>query len=147
MQKVYWSIWALKSLGRRAQADMYSASCKWTLCSPIPQHLEEKLESKSAVEGVVNALNWVHNLARVQSPSNSHSPLVQTMAEGLRRLLVRPIQKKTPMLFDILSEIVKNAEPKLPLLNIQLATVCFWHSLDFCIMMSCSSLGHVISRL
>ena len=56
------------------------------------QHLGEKLESKSAVEEAVSALNWVHSLARVQSLT--HSSLVQTTSEGLRRLLARQVQKK-----------------------------------------------------
>ena len=86
------------------------------------QHLGEKLESKSAVEEAVNALNWVHSLAGVQSPI--HSPLVQTTAEGLRRLLARPVQKKAPMSVDILSEIVENAEARPSLSNIRLAAVC-----------------------
>ena len=59
------------------------------------QHLGEKLESKSAVEKAVNALNWVHCLAGLQSPT--HSPLVLTTAEGLRRVLARPVQKKPPI--------------------------------------------------
>ena len=59
------------------------------------QYLGEKLESKSAVEEAVNALNWVHSLAGVQSPT--HAPLVQTTAEGLRRSLARPVQRKIPM--------------------------------------------------
>lgn len=36
------------------------------------QHLGKKLGSKSAVEEAVHALNWVHSLAGVQSPT--HSP-------------------------------------------------------------------------
>ena len=83
-------------------------------------HLGEKLGSKSAVEDAINALNWVHNLAGVQSPT--HSPLVQATAEGLRRSLARPVQKKTPMSVDILSEIVKDAEAHPCLSNIRLAT-------------------------
>ena len=85
------------------------------------QHLGEKLKSRSAVEAV-NAPNWVHSLAGVQSPTNA--PLVQTTAEGLRRSLARPVQKKTPMSVDILSEIVENAEANPSLSNIRLATVC-----------------------
>ena len=86
----------------------------------VALYLGEKLGSKSAVEDVINALNWVHNLAGVQSLI--HSPLVQATAEGLRRLLARPVQKKTPMSVDMLSEIVKDAEAHPCLSNIQLAT-------------------------
>ena len=76
--------------------------------------------SNSAVEEAINALNWVHNLAEVQSPT--HSPLVQVTAEGLRRSLARPVQKKTPMSVDMLSEIVKDADVHPCLSNIRLAT-------------------------
>ena len=86
------------------------------------QHLGEKLKSKSAVEDAINALNWVHSLAGVQSPT--HSPLVKATAEGLRRALARPVQKKTPMSVGILSEIVKDAESHPCLSNIRLAAVC-----------------------
>lgn len=86
------------------------------------QHLGEKLESKSAVEDAVNGLNWVHSLAGVQSPT--HSPLVQATAEGLKRSFAKPVQKKTPMSVDILSDIVRNAEMQPSLSNIRLATAC-----------------------
>ena len=62
----------------------------------------------------------MHNLAGVQSPT--HSPLVQATAEGLRRSLAGPVQEKTPMSVDMLSEIVKDAEAHPCLSNIRLAT-------------------------
>ena len=85
------------------------------------QHLGEKLESKLAVEKAVNALNWVHYLAGLQSPT--HSPLVITTAEGLRRMLAKPVQKKAPVSVDILAKIVQNAEATPSLSNIRLAAV------------------------
>lgn len=64
----------------------------------------------------------VHILAGVQSLT--HSPLVQATAEGLRRLLAIPVQKKTPVSVGILSEIVKDAEAHSCLSNIWFAIVC-----------------------
>ena len=58
------------------------------------QHPQEKMELKSALKEMVNALNWVHSIVGVLSPV--HSPLVQAMTKGLRRLMDWPVQKKTP---------------------------------------------------
>ena len=87
------------------------------------QQLREKLEFKSDVDDVINALNWVLSLAGVQSPT--HSPLVQTTANVLRRSLARLVQKKTLVSVGILSEIVEDAETY-PCLSsdIWLTTVC-----------------------
>ena len=53
------------------------------------QYIEDSLKTKLAAEEAVHALNWVHNLAVLES--STQSPLVQTMLEGLRRLLARPV--------------------------------------------------------
>ena len=57
------------------------------------QHPWEKLELKSGLKEVVDALNWVHSIVGERSPI--HSPLVRTITKGLRRLMDRPVQKKT----------------------------------------------------
>ena len=104
------------------------------------QHPWEKLELKSALKEVVNALNWVHSIVGVQSPI--HSPLVPAMTKGLGRLMDRPVQKKTPypMSVKIQSEIVEKAKAKPLLLNIQLATVSL---LAFFGLLHCDKLLHL----
>ena len=107
------------------------------------QHLGEKLESKSAVGEVVNVLNWVHSLAGVQSPT--HSPLVQATTENLGRLLVRPVQKKTTYQVTFCQRLSRKLRQSHCQLFSWLLFV-FWHSLDFCVVMSCSSVDRVTSR-
>ena len=71
------------------------------------QHLGDRLESKAAVEEAVNSLAWVHSLAGFKLALPSNHPLVQVTLDGLKRALVKPVTKKTPVTADILSEIVK----------------------------------------
>ena len=132
MQKVsYWGIQKLEAWAEKHNPTVFPVN---EHCVALYlQHLGEKLQSKSAVEEAVNALNWVHSLAGVQSPTQS--PLVQATAEGLRRLLARPVKKKTPMAVDILSEIAKNAKAKPSLSNVCSAGNCmFFGFLQFFVL-------------
>ena len=61
----------------------------------------------------------MHNLAGLESPTQS--PLVQTTLEGLRRLLARPVQKKSPVSVDILVDLVEDSFKHPTLSNLCLA--------------------------
>ena len=56
------------------------------------QHLAEMLESKYSAEEAGNALNWVHNLAWVASPTAN--PFIRPTLEGIQRMLARPTRKQ-----------------------------------------------------
>ena len=86
------------------------------------QYIEDSSKSKAAAEEAVHALNWVHNLAELESPTQS--PLVQTTLEGLRRLLARPLQKKSPVSLDILTDLVEDSCKQPTLSNVRLAAAC-----------------------
>ncbi len=86
------------------------------------QHLAESLKSRSAVEEAVNAVGWVHTLAGVASPAQSQ--FVQSMLDGVRRMLARPIQKKEPVTKQMLEKIVADADRNSTLSNIRLASAC-----------------------
>ena len=64
------------------------------------QHLNTAKHSRSAVEEVVHALAWVHKMAGIESPTES--PLVQSVLEGLRRILSKPKVRKEPVSIEML---------------------------------------------
>ena len=80
------------------------------------QHIGNQAKSKAAAEEAVNALNWVHSLAGMDSPASN--PLVQATLQGLKRMLAQLVQKKRPITSEMLQEI----HPTLA--NLRLATAC-----------------------
>ena len=86
------------------------------------QHLEDSLESKAAVEEAVNALRWVHSLARVESSSSS--PTLRVNLEGIQRMLAKPVQKKEPTTSQMLAHLVEYPNKHSSLPNLRLAAVC-----------------------
>ena len=64
------------------------------------QHLNTAKHSRSAVEEVVHALAWVHKMAGIESPTES--PLVQSVLEGLRRILSKPKGRHTRVNFRLI---------------------------------------------
>ena len=68
------------------------------------QHLAETKCSKSAVEEAINGLAWAHSMAGI--PSLTVSPIVQTILEGLKQSLAKPVNKKSPFTVEMLKAIV-----------------------------------------
>ena len=73
------------------------------------QHLNTAKHSSSAVEEVVHAQAWVHKMAGIESPTES--PLVQSVLEGLRRILSKPKVRKEPVSLEMLQTMVQTAGP------------------------------------
>jgi len=69
------------------------------------QHLNTAKHSRSAVEEVVHAQVWVHKMAGIESP------LVQSVLEGLRRILSKPKVRKEPVSLEMLQTMVQTAGP------------------------------------
>ena len=88
------------------------------------QHVALYLQyiDKATAEEAVHALNWAHNLAGLESLTQS--PLVQTTLEGVRRLLAKPVQKKRPVSSDILADLVEDCCRHPTLSNVRLAAAC-----------------------
>ena len=86
------------------------------------QHLEEKSQSKAAIEEACNALSWVHLSVEVASPT-AH-PFVKATLEGWQRTLARPVAKKDPVTVDMLEAIVADANRSGSLSDLRLATAC-----------------------
>ena len=86
------------------------------------QYIEDSSKSKAAAEEAVHALNWVHSLAGLESPTQFS--LVQTTLEGVRRLLAKPVQKKSPVSVDILADLVEDCCNHPTLSNVRLAVAC-----------------------
>ena len=86
------------------------------------QHIGNQAKSKAAAEEAVNALNWVHSLAGMDSPASN--PLVQATLQGLKRMLAQPVQKKRPITSEMLQEIATDANNHPTLANLRLATAC-----------------------
>ena len=53
------------------------------------QHLSESIQSKSAVEEVVHAVSWLHQMAGLSSIA-----IVQATLGGLRRELAKPKKRR-----------------------------------------------------
>ena len=86
------------------------------------QHLNTAKHSRSAVEEVVHALAWVHKMAGIESPTES--PLVQSVLEGLRRILSKPKVRKEPVSIEMLQAMVEAAGPTPSLSDVRLLAVC-----------------------
>lgn len=86
------------------------------------QYIEDSLKSKAAAQEAVHTLKWAHNLAGLESPTQS--PLVQTTLEGVRRLLAKPVQKKSPVSMNILADLVEDCSRHPTLSNVHFAAAC-----------------------
>ena len=73
------------------------------------QHIGNSTGSRAAVEEVVYALAWIHQAARLPSPTND--PFVQAVLGGLRRILAVPTVKKRPFTSEMLSDMVQACQP------------------------------------
>ena len=86
------------------------------------QHLNTAKHSRSAVEEVVHALAWVHKMAGIESPTES--PLLQSVLEGLRRILSKPKVRKEPVSIEMSQAMVEAAGPTPSLSDVRLLAVC-----------------------
>ena len=100
------------------------------------QHLNTAKHSRSAVEEVVHALAWVHKMAGIESPTES--PLVQSVFEGLRRILSKPKVRKEPVSIEMLQAIAEAAGPAPSLSDVRLLAVCYLGSI--CWFLRCDEL-------
>ena len=79
------------------------------------QHLSESIQSKSAVEEVVHAVSWLHQMAGLSSIAGS--PIVQANLGGLRTKLVK---RKEPVTAEKLLAMVEVAGPSPSLTEVRL---------------------------
>ena len=86
------------------------------------QHLSESIQSKSAVEEVVHAVSWLHQMAGLSSIAGS--PIVQATFGGLRRELAKPKKRKEPVTEEMLLAMVEAAGPSLSLTEVRLLAIC-----------------------
>ena len=85
------------------------------------QHLDETVQSKSAVEEAVNAIGWVHQLSG--RPSLTESPFVRATLSGLQRKLAKPKIRKEPITTDMLAILVDSLGSAPTLADIRLAAM------------------------
>ena len=85
------------------------------------QHLSATTNSRSAVETIVNAINWAHELAGHSSISKS--PIVSATLKGLQRSLAKPTVKKEPVTPEMLHRMVNSMDSKPKLSQVRLVTV------------------------
>ena len=71
------------------------------------QQLGDTSKSKATVEEACNALAWIHSSSRLSSPTLC--PFVQTTLEGLQRMLVKLVTKKTLVSVELLAKMVEDA--------------------------------------
>ena len=88
------------------------------------QHLSESVQSKSAVEEVVHAVSWLHQMAGL--PSIAGSPIVQATLGGLRRELAtcKPKKRKELVTAEMLLAMVDAAGPSPSLTEVRLLAIC-----------------------
>ena len=60
------------------------------------------------VEEAHNAVNWVHNIAGLETPASDG--IVRSVVEGVRKVYARPVVKKEPVTIDNLRAIVENSD-------------------------------------
>ena len=77
--------------------------------------------SVSAVEEAYNSVNWVHDIAGLQSLAGD--AIVKSVVEGVRRLFAKPVVKKEPVTVDDLRAIVENSDLT-DLGDVMTATLC-----------------------
>ena len=98
-------------------------------------HLSESTGSKAAVDEALHALAWMHRVAGL--PPVGESPLVQETAQGLRRLLAKPKQRKEPITPEMLKLMVESVGLTPSLTEVRLLAVCL---LAFAGFMRCDEL-------
>ena len=81
----------------------------------------ETVRSKSAVEGAVNAIGWLHQTAGL--PSIAGSPFIRAVLCGLQRNLAKPKVRKEPVTADMLSLLVGSLGQAPLLSDVHLAAV------------------------
>ena len=88
------------------------------------QHLGESIQSLSAVQEAVNALEWLNQLSGQEHIAQS--PLVWSMVGGLKRSLAKPKTKKELIIVDMLSALVRMRITQVPpsLSELRLAASC-----------------------
>ena len=86
------------------------------------QHLGESVESKSAIEEAVYALDWLHGVAGL-GPVGS-SPIVQATLAGLRRALAQPKVRKEPVTAEMLQAMVASVGVDPSLSQVRLLAIC-----------------------
>ena len=84
------------------------------------QSIANRLESKSAAEEAVNAINWVHLLVELESSANSF--FVQTVLQGIRGFCCKPVLEKKPMTVDMLASMVEDLKAHPTLANLRITT-------------------------
>ena len=72
------------------------------------EHLAKATRSVSAVEEAYNSVNWVHDIAGLQSLVGD--AIVKSVVEGVRRLFAKPVVKKEPVTVDDLRAVVENSD-------------------------------------
>ena len=108
--------------------------CRWALSHSLTvfpakeqhialylQSIANRLESKSAAEEAVNAIDWAHSLAGLESPANSF--FLQTVLQGIRRSCCKPVLKKKPMTADMLASMVEDLNAHPTLANLRITTL------------------------
>ena len=86
------------------------------------QHLSESIQSKSAVEEVVHAVSWLHQMAGLSSIARS--PIVQATLGSLRQELTKPKKRKEPVTAEMLLAMVEAAGPSPSLTEVRLLAIC-----------------------
>ena len=72
------------------------------------EQLAKATRSVSAVEEAYNSVNWVHDIAGLQSLAGD--AIVKSVVEGVRRLFAKPVVKKEPVTVEDLRAIVENSD-------------------------------------
>ena len=92
-----WNSWAEKYGKTPLPADPYFVSIYLI-------HVSHSAKSPSPNVKVILAISWAHKLAGLQDPCSS--PIIKQCAEGLKRKLACPSNKKEPITADILTKMV-----------------------------------------
>ena len=78
-----------------------------TVASYLEQ-LAKSTSSVSAVEEAYNSLNWMHDIAGLQSLAGD--AIVKSVVEGIRRMFAKPVVKKEPLTVVDLKAIMENSD-------------------------------------
>ena len=111
-----WKLWA------EARQEVPSFPAQEAHVVLYMQHLGQSVQSKAAIEEVVNALSWLHQAAGLTSISSL--PLVQAALAGHRRMLALPKVRKEPVTAEMLKSMVDAAGPEPSLSEVRLLAVC-----------------------
>ena len=86
------------------------------------QNRSESVRSKSAVEEIVHAVAWLHQMAGL--PPAGASPIVQDTLHDLKRLLAKPKKHKEPVTAQMLHDMAMAAGPPPSLTEVGLLAIC-----------------------